>query len=100
MPTSVSIPFDESILASSVTATDLGISGTCTGPPTVSVTGVVGSVVTFALGAATGVDGQTVNVTSLGATVTDLFANPGLNLRFVSPYGNLLPIAFQSEIRF
>lgn len=84
MPASVSITFDESVLASSVTAADLGISGTCTTLPTASVASVIGSVVTFALSAATCVDSQTLILTVLGSSVTDLIGNAGSNNQVVT----------------
>ena len=77
MPVSVSVTFDESVLAASVANSDLAVSGTCTVLPTAAVTGVTGAAVTFALSAATCTDSQTLILTILGSNVTDLLGNAG-----------------------
>ncbi len=79
MPASVTVTFDEAILASSVAPADLGISGTCTTLPTASVTSVVGANVTFGLSAATCSEGQTLILTVLGSNFMDLAGNAGSN---------------------
>ena len=84
MPASVTINFDESVLASSVTGADLGISGSCSVLPTASVASVSGAVVTFALTAATCAESQTLILTSLGSSVTDLLGNAGSNNQVVT----------------
>jgi|GEM_PF-2945789 len=84
MPTSVSVNFDESVLASSVSALDLGVSGSCLILPTATVISVIGGVVTFALSSATCADSQTLILTIFGSSVTDLLGNTGSNNQVVT----------------
>lgn len=79
MPTSISVAFDESVLAASVTTSDLDIAGTCITLPTVSTTNVAGSVVTFTLNGGNCNGGETLIISALGSNVTDLSGNIGAN---------------------
>lgn len=84
MPASVSITFDESVLAASVANSDLAISGTCSVLPTASLTSVAGAVVNFALSAATCAESQTLILTMLGSSITDALGNAGSNSQTVT----------------
>lgn len=84
MPVSVSITFDESVLASSVANSDLGIAGTCSTLPSAFVSGVTGAVVTFSLAGAVCAESQTLILTMAGNSVTDLLGNAGANSQSVT----------------
>lgn len=84
MPTSISVAFDESVLASSVTPSDLDVAGTCATLPSVSVTNVAGSIITFTLIGGNCNDGETLSISAFGSNVTDLSGNIGTNNQTVT----------------
>ncbi len=76
-PGSVDITFSENLAAGSVQATDFVVGGTCTTLPTLTVTSVVGAVVTVGLSPAMCVSTQTVTITINAALVADTLGNAG-----------------------
>ena len=84
IPSTVSVTFDESVLAASVANSDLVVTGTCAVLPTASVSGVAGAVVSFALSGASCAESQTVVLTMLGSSITDALGNAGSNSQSVT----------------
>lgn len=84
IPPTVTVTFDKSILASSVAASDLNISGTCGTLPVVSVSGVSGAVATFSLSGGSCAEGETVVASISGADVTDNIGNAGSSSQMVT----------------
>ncbi len=84
MPTTVTATFDDSVLAASVAASDLGISGTCSGLPTASVASVSGASINFNLSSATCAHAETLVLTIQGANVTDSLGNTGSGTQSVT----------------
>ncbi len=77
VPTSVSVNFDEVVNATSFSAADLVISGTCTTLPTVSFINTSGAVANFSLAGGTCANAQNVTLTLNGNTITDMANNSG-----------------------
>lgn len=77
IPTSVSVVFNENILAGSVVATDLLVTGSCPTLPTVSVSGVTTTTATFGLAGAVCGLRDTVIISLNGSSVQDMAGNNG-----------------------
>lgn len=77
VPASITVSFSEDLLAASVAAADLVVSGTCGTLPTASVSGVTGGTATFALAGAGCAVGETVIVRLDGTGITDAAGNAG-----------------------
>ena len=84
IPASLTFTFDEALLASSVTATDATVSGTCGTLPTVSLSSVTGATVVFGLSGGVCTNGKIAAVTLNAANVTDLAGNTGSGSRVAS----------------
>lgn len=84
MPTTVTVNFDESVLASSVIASDLTIAGTCSILPTASVSSISGGIVTFSLAGANCLESQNLVLSVSGTSVTDTLGNAGANTQSVT----------------
>ena len=77
IPASVTVTFSENLLASSVAAADLVISGTCGTLPVASLAGVAGATATFTLAGDNCAVGETVIASLDGSAITDAAGNAG-----------------------
>lgn len=77
IPASVTVYFDEVLLSSSVAATDMTASGSCSALPAISLLSVAGSTAVFGLSGAVCANGETAILTMNGSDVTDAAGNAG-----------------------